>query len=178
LFFSYRGVIALAAPLANSIEAPPTDKGAAVPTHQGAADYLDGNEHSFFEKYSDFFYIGAMLLSLVGSGVAALSGRFNSNQHERAELLTERLLEILQRARCAMSAEELDRYERDVDEVLCETLSDRNLHRVEPSGLHVVTLALDQVRRTIQERRQALANEGHVVNFPAPRPVPRRSGPV
>jgi hypothetical protein len=71
-----------------------------------------------------------------------------------------------------MSSEELDSYERDVDEVLCETLSDRELHRVEGAGLHVVGLALDQVRRTIHERRQALAKGGQVVNFPAPRSLP------
>jgi TRAP-type uncharacterized transport system substrate-binding protein len=172
LFFAHRGVIALTAPLANSIEAPSTDKGAAVPTHQGVVDYLDGNEHTFFDQYSDVFYIAAMLLSLVGSGAAALLSRFNRSHHERAEELTEKLLGILQKARCAASADELDGYERDVDEVLCETLSDRQLHRVEGSGLHVVTLALDQVRRTIHERRHALGKEGSVVNFPTPRAAP------
>ena len=170
LFFSHRGDIAVAAPLANSIEAPSTDKGAAIPAHPGAAYYLDGNERGFFEKYSDFFYIGAMLLSLVGSAAAALSGRFNRYTHERAEQLTERLLEILQQARTAQSLEELDGYEREVDEVLVQTLADRRLHSVEAPGLHIVTLALDQVRRAINERRLFLTKDAPpLLRFPAPR---------
>jgi TRAP-type uncharacterized transport system substrate-binding protein len=168
LFFSHRGDIAVAAPLANSIEAPSTDKGAALPVHQGAADYLDGNERSFFDKYSDFFYVGAMLLSLLGSAAAALSSRFNRYTHERAEQLTERLLEILQQARLAQSLSELDEFEREVDEVLVQTLADRRLHSVDGPGLHIVTLALDQVRRAINERRLTLSNGGQLARFLAP----------
>jgi len=172
LFFSHRGAIALNAPLANSIEAPSTDKGSAIPVHQGAADYIDGNERSFFDRYSDFFYIGAMLLSLIGSGAAALASRFNTNVHERTEQLTERLLEILQAARAAKSPAELDGLERDVDEVLTHTLGDRRLRGVEAPGLHLVTLALDQTRRAIEDRRLMLVREKDVVNFPSPRNIP------
>jgi TRAP-type uncharacterized transport system substrate-binding protein len=166
LFFADRGAIALAAPLANFIEAPSTDKGAAMPVHQGAADYLDGNERSFFEKYSDFIYIAAMLLSLVGSGAAALASRLNIRSHERTEHLTERLLEILQAARVATTPAELDSYECEVDQVLVHTLEDKGLRNVEGSGLHMVALALDQARRAIQDRRRTLATLGNVVTFP------------
>jgi TRAP-type uncharacterized transport system substrate-binding protein len=167
LFFAHRSGMALTAPLATSIETPSTDKGAAIPVHQGAADYIDGNERSFFERYSDVFYIGAMLLSLVGSAAAALASRFNRYSHERAEQLTERLLEILQATRSAATTNELDGFEREVDEVLVQTLADRRLHSVEAPGLHIVTLALDQVRRAINERRLALAKDARVVRFPS-----------
>jgi len=166
LFFAYRGSIAIAAPLANAIEAPSTDKGANVPVHQGAADYLDGNERSFFDKYSDFIYIAAMMLSLIGSGAAALASRLNLRSHEHTEHLTERLLEILQSARCADSFPELDAYEREVDDILFETMSDKKRRGVEPSGMHMMALALDQTRRAIQDRRRQLSNEGSVVSFP------------
>ncbi len=172
LFFSHRGAIALTAPLANSIEAPSTDKGGAIPVHQGAADYLDGTERGFFERYSDVFYIGAMLLSLVGSGAAALASRFNTHAHERTEQLTEKLLEILQSARAASSQSELDELEHAVDAVLTHTLGDRRLRGVEASGLHLVTLALDQARRAVEDRRLMLMREKDVVSFPPPRNVP------
>lgn len=171
LFFSHRGAIAKAAPLANSIEAPSTDKDAAIPVHQGAADYFDGAERSFFEKYSDFFYIGAMLLSLVGSGAAALANRFNPDPHEHIERITEKLLELLQSARIAATLSDLDDLEREVDEAVAAMLSDCRSQGLNAPSLHLVTLALDQTRRTIVERRQFLAHEGQVVNFPAPRSV-------
>jgi TRAP-type uncharacterized transport system substrate-binding protein len=171
LFFAYRAAIAVAAPLANAIEAPSTDKGAAMPVHQGAADYLDGNERSFFDKYSDFIYIGAMMLSLVGSGAAALASRLNLRTHEQTEHLTERLLEILQSARCAGSLLELDEYEREVDEILFLTMADKKLRSLEPGGLHMMALALDQARRAIQDRKRQLSKEGRVVSFPSPRNI-------
>lgn len=165
LFFSNRAAIAVAAPLANAIEAPSTDKSAVIPAHQGAADYLSGEVRSFFERYTDFFYIGVMLLSVVGSGAAALASRFNTHAHQHTEQLAERLLEILQSARAATTLAELDDYERTVDDVLAHALSDRRLRSVEAPGLHVVSLALDQARRAIRERRRVLTKEGRVVNF-------------
>jgi TRAP-type uncharacterized transport system substrate-binding protein len=171
LFFAYRAAIALAAPLANAIEAPSTNKGAAALVHQGAADYLDGNERGFFDKYSDFIYIGAMLLSLIGSGAAALASRFNLRTHEQTEHLTERLLEILQSARFAGSLAELDQYEREVDDILVQTIADKKLRSVEGMGVHMVALALDQARRAIQDRRRLLSKEGRVVSFPSPRNI-------
>jgi len=171
LFFTYRAAIAQAAPLASAMEAPSTDKGAVVPAHQGAADYIDGNERSFFEKYSDYMYIGAMLASLVGSGAAALSGRLSGADHEKTERLTERILEILQSARDCTAFAELDAYEREIDDCLVATLADHRLH-AGGAGLHVVTLAVDQARRAIKERRRVLASEGTVVAFAPPRHPP------
>lgn len=172
LFLSHRAVIARAAPLANSIEAPSTEKTAVVPVHQGSADYLEGTEHSFFEKYSDTIYIGAMLLSLVGSGAAALASRLNVHSHERTEHLTERLLEILKSVRCASTMAELDAFERETDEVLTQTLAERRLRNVEAPGVHLVTLALDQTRRAIEDQRALLTRGGQVVSFPLRKDAP------
>jgi hypothetical protein len=172
LFFSHRGAIALAAPLANSIEAPSTDKGGAIPVHQGAADYLDGTERGFFERYSDLFYIGAMLLSLIGSGAAALASRLNPDSHERTEQLTEKLLEILQAARSAASHADLDQFEREVDDVLTGVLGDRGMRGAGAPSLHLVMLALDQTRRAITDRRQSLSRDNPLIAFPAPRHLP------
>ncbi len=166
LFFSNCGSIALAAPLANSIEAPSTDRGGAIPVHQGAVDYLDGTERGFFERYSDAFYIGAMLLSLVGSGAAAMVGRLNDSAHRQVEQMTEKLLELLKSAQAATSFAELDAYAREADETVTGMLSDRKLRGIAGQSLHLVTLALDQTRRAIEERRGALASERRVVEFP------------
>ena len=172
-FFSHRGSIALAAPLAAAIEAPSTDRGGAIPVHQGAVDYLDNDERDFMDRYSDFIYIGAMFASLVGSGAAALASRFSEGAHEQVERLTERLLELLKAARAATSLEELDEIERETDESMQTVLANRNLRGSGAHALHLVSLALDQTRRAIEERRQALsASGGRVIEFPAPRTAP------
>lgn len=175
VFLNSRGAIAGVAPLANSIEAPSTDRGGAIPVHQGAVDYLDGNEKSFFEKYSDGFYIGAMLLSLLGSAAATLTGRFAKDPREDAEKLTEKLLTILQGARDSQTHEDLNATERELDDVVAQMLSDPSLRRLDAPAIHLVELAMTQARRTIEERRQTLAREERdgraekVVEFPLTR---------
>jgi TRAP-type uncharacterized transport system substrate-binding protein len=178
LFFSDRGAIAALAPLANSIEAPSTERGGPIPVHQGAVDFLDGNEKSFFEKYSDAFYIGAMVLSVLGSAAATLASRFARDPREDAERLTEKLLTILQGAREAQLHKDLDAYERDLDNVVAQMLGDPKLRRLDAPAIHLIELAMTQTRRTIEERRQALAREEReekvekIVEFPGARNAP------
>ena len=163
-------MIAALAPLANNMEAPSTDKDSAVPAHQGTIDFIDGNEHGFFDKYSDFFYLGAMLMSLVGSAAAALASRVRTRTHERSEQLIERLLEILPAARAAQDVAELDEYERELDQALVSSVADLRLRNMDATSLHVVSLALDQARLAIQERRRSLCEakgEGSVTPFKA-----------
>ena len=178
VFLNARGAIAGIAPLANSIEAPSTDRGGPIPVHQGAVDYLDGNEKSFFEKYSDGFYIGAMLLSLLGSAAATLASRFAKDAREDAERLTEKLLTILQGARDSQSSRDLDGYEHELNDVVAQMLADPKLRKLDAPALHLVELAMTQARRSLEERRQALAQaerEGKVekvVEFPGPKAAP------
>ena len=54
--FTVRQQIAREVPSASKIEKPDTDKDAALPAHQGAAAYIDGNERTFLEKYSDYIW--------------------------------------------------------------------------------------------------------------------------
>jgi hypothetical protein len=153
LLFSERPSIAQISPLANQIEAPDTTKGAALPVHAGAAAYLDDEEKGFFDKYSDFIYIGAMLLSIVGSGLAAVASRVSSISHTELDRLIERLLEILKGARRAVTPGELDRLETETDEILVESVANRRIHGVDAHGMAALSLALDQARRAIRERR-------------------------
>jgi TRAP-type uncharacterized transport system substrate-binding protein len=182
-FLTHRSTIAALAPLANNIEAPSTDKDSAVPAHQGVIDFIDGNEHGFFDKYSDFFYLGAMLASLVGSAAAALASRMRTKTHERSEQLIERLLEILPAARATQDIAELDDYERELDQALVSAVADLRLRNMDATALHVVSLALDQARLAIQERRRSLCEargelakgelaKGEVAAFPGLRKIP------
>lgn len=155
-FLTHRAALAALTPLANYMEAPSTDKDAAVPAHQGTIDFIDGDEHGFFDRYSDFFYLGAMLTSLVGSAAAAVASRLRLSNQERSEKLIERLLEILAGARAASNPAELDDYERELDEAVVASLTDGRLRKMAPAELHIVSLALDQARLAIQERRRAL----------------------
>jgi TRAP transporter TAXI family solute receptor len=160
--FADRLSIAQKEPLASRIEAPSTDKGAALPTHPGTAAYIDGEEQTFFEKYSDFIYIGAMLLSVVGSAAAALASRLKSDGAAEAGNLMARLLAILKAARSAETMEELDGLEHETDEILVSALAHHSLNNAAGSQISTLSLALEQARLAIRDRRRQLRGEPRV----------------
>ena len=61
--FTDRQQLARELPTASQIEKPDTDKDAALPAHEGAAAYIDGNERTFLEKYTDYIW-GVVLIAL------------------------------------------------------------------------------------------------------------------
>ncbi len=158
--FAERGQIAALAPSANRMEAPSTAKGSALPAHPGAAAYIDGEEETFFERYSDAFYIGAMLLSVLASAAAALFSRFDSARRERSERLIEELLKHLSAARAAASVNDLDALETDADRILVEALNSEPTKSIEPHRITALVLAMDQLRLAIRDRRGALSGAG------------------
>ena len=107
LVLANRAVAATTVPIANHIEAPSTDKGKVLPTHPGAAAFLDGEEETFFDKYSDMIYIGAMVGGVIVSGLATLASRLAVSGHVRFDQLLETALTILKSGREADSLEAL-----------------------------------------------------------------------
>ena len=73
LIFALRPRVAAEVPLANRIEAPDTSKSSSLPVHPGAAAYYDGEVQTFFERYSDWIYVGIMVLSILGSCFAGFA---------------------------------------------------------------------------------------------------------
>ena len=157
--FSERISIAKLEKLANQIEAPSTDKGAAIPVHPGAAAYLDDEEKTFFDKYNDFIYLGAMVLSVLGSGLAAVATRMSNNRHSEFDRVLERLLEILKAAREAGRLEDLDDLQRQADDILAASLANRRLRGLDSHAMTALGLALDQARDAIRERRSLLTGQ-------------------
>jgi len=80
----------------------------------------------------------------------------------------------LKSARMATSLAELDEIQREADETMQAVLVDRGVRNSGAHALHLVSLALDQTRRAIEERRQALSanNVGRVIEFPVARNAP------
>lgn len=76
LLFSLRLAIAAETPAAHQIEMPSVeDRGAKLPTHPGTIAYVEGETKTFFDRYGDWFYLGVMGISLLGSVAAALFSR-------------------------------------------------------------------------------------------------------
>jgi TRAP transporter TAXI family solute receptor len=158
--FTARPGLAQEVPLANKIEAPDTAKGAALPVHSGATAYYEGEVQTFFERYGDWFYLVIMVLSIGGTGIAAMaSSAANRARSRNMELLRE-LLAIVRRAHEGGSIAALDALDREADDILGAALAKAGSGGIDNAGVAAFTLGLDQARRAIGERRRILLAQG------------------
>lgn len=152
-----RLTLAAELPAIQALETPATDKDAPLPVHSGAAAYIDGEQESFFDRYGDWFYIGAMVLSALGTGGAAVLGREGANRRRRAMAGLDELLELLFVIRSCEDETELTRLGRDADLILSRVLADYAKGDLDAAALAAYRLAIDQVGRAVAERQRALA---------------------
>lgn len=158
-FLSERRALVALDPLALAIEEPSTEKGAALPAHPGSAAYIDNEEESFLDQYSDIFYLGAMVLGVLASGATAVFSRLNAQGARSVDHLTVRLIEILKLVRFAPSLELVNGLETETDEIVAAALDQSTARSLDERRLGALGLALDQVREAIRDRRNMLGEE-------------------
>jgi TRAP-type uncharacterized transport system substrate-binding protein len=156
--FAVRQTLSAEFPMAARIEKPDTDRDAAVPAHPGAAAYIDDEQKTFFDRYSDLIYLGVMAVSGIGSGLAWLAGHFRADIRVRRLELLERLVGILNGARAAASRDDLARLDQEIDGILSEILLLGDRNALDQTSLAAYGLALDQARAAVAARRAALAS--------------------
>jgi TRAP-type uncharacterized transport system substrate-binding protein len=139
-------------PFAYQIEAPDTDKDVVLPTHSGAAAYVNGEQKSFYDTFESLFWMGWMLCTLVGVSYAAVRSRINRLRRDAITETTERVLRMLSEARHA-DAEDLDALEQEVDEILEEALTKRAGDLIDEERFQFLALARGHVRQAIDRRR-------------------------
>lgn len=156
-FLTDKPQMAATVPLAMRIEAPSTDKGGIMPVHPGSAAYIDDDEQTFFDKYSDFIYIGAMLMGVLASGVTAVLGRINGARAASLEVSVNRLIDMLAAVRMASSSAEIDAIQSEADGLLAQALATASASGGDDRRLTIFGMALDQVRAAARDRRVQLA---------------------
>jgi TRAP transporter TAXI family solute receptor len=159
--FTVRQQLAREVPSAAKIEKPDTDKDAALPAHQGAAAYIDGNERTFLEKYTDYIWGAILVLSGLGSVGAWLRHYWQRDEREKYALHRDSLLDLISRARKAEAPEELAAMQTDADSILREALYCYDDGAIEESDLAAIGLVLEQFHHAVADRRI-------VVGIPAP----------
>jgi TRAP transporter TAXI family solute receptor len=143
-------------PSAAKIEKPDTDKDAALPAHPGAAAYIDGTERTFLDKYSDYLWGGALLLSVLGSATAALRHFIKRDERRLNTQHRERLVAAIGQVRDIASVEELDVLQREADDILRETLECFDDGAIDDTDLAAYNLVLSQFQHAVSDRRASL----------------------
>jgi TRAP transporter TAXI family solute receptor len=154
--FAIRQSVMAEYPLAAKIETPDTDKDAAIPVHPGAAAFVDGEEKSFLDRYSDYIWGGLMALSAMGSAGAWFAGYLKKDERTNNSSLRERLLEMIAAARRSDSTEELDQMQTEADEILRDTLHSFENGAIEDGALTAFNIALDQFHNAVADRKAVL----------------------
>ena len=156
--FAIRQTVMAEFPLAAKIETPDTDKDAVIPVHPGAAAFIDGEEKTFLDRYSDFIWWGLMGLSAMGSAGAWFAGYLKKDERNNNTSLRERLLDMLAAARRCDSAEELDQMQAEADDILRQTLLCFEHGAIEQGALTAFNIALEQFHNAVADRKALLMN--------------------
>jgi TRAP transporter TAXI family solute receptor len=154
--FAARQSLAREAPGVSKIEAPDTDKGAAIPAHRGAAAFIDGTERTFLERYSDYLWGAVLVLSGLGSAGAWFRSFLRRDETARSTEIRDRAMDLIAEARQSPSVPELERMQREVDRILGETLEAYEDGAIEEGDLAAFGLVLEQFHHAVADRRMAL----------------------
>ncbi|MCP3418929.1 MULTISPECIES: TAXI family TRAP transporter solute-binding subunit [Bradyrhizobium] len=143
-------------PLAAKIETPDTDKDATIPVHPGAAAFVDGEEKTFLDRYSDYIWWSLMAFSAMGSAGAWFAGYLKQDERNTNTSQRERLLEMLKTARQSDSIEELDQMQAEADDILRHTLDCFEHGAIEEGTLTAFNIALEQLHNAVADRKALL----------------------
>jgi TRAP transporter TAXI family solute receptor len=155
--FAARQTVLNEFPQSARLETPDTDKDAAVQVHPGAAAYVDGEEKSFLDRYSDYIWWGLMGASALGSLGAWFAGYMRRDDRTASTPLRSRLLEMLGEARICNSIAELDRMQTEGDDILRRTLDCYESGGIDDGALTAFSIALEQFHNAIVDRKMWLA---------------------
>jgi TRAP transporter TAXI family solute receptor len=156
--FSVRQQLMSDFPLAAKIETPDTDKDAAIPVHPGAAAFVDGEEKTFLDRYSDYIWWALMALSATGSIGAWFAGYLKQDERNTNASMRERLLDMIATARKSDSAEELDQLQAEADDILRNTLHCFEEGAIQEGALTALNIALQYFHSAVADRKALLMN--------------------
>jgi TRAP-type uncharacterized transport system substrate-binding protein len=156
-------------PLASQIEVPdPDDKNPVLPVHPGVAAYINSGEQSFFDDFQEYFYIGGMILGVLGSGLALAISRMGRRKSDEGQKRIARLIEIADQVVEAESSK-LDAFEQEYRQILGWIVTREGSGEI-GAGADICSIALAHARHAIDRRRDLLgANPAPAV--PAPQGV-------
>lgn len=154
--YENKSELGLESGFATRIEPASTDKDAYVMAHQGAADYINDDTKTFFDKYSDMMYLGAGALSVIGSIFAAIYAKITRIAPEKAGELATAILDIGERIEHAHSLDELESLQDELEGILRGAIVGLRDGSISTDGLDTFKLGYEFVRDEIGMRRDYL----------------------
>ena len=146
-----------AIPGAGLMETPDLDEATAFLIHPGVRAYVNGEQKSVFDRYSDWIYFGAFIMSGLGSVVAGMFGWMGGKREDGPAVQLHKAEAAFDAVRDAPNAEELDRLEREADEIFRAVFTRGAKDELSASAVASFDMAMTELRARIASRRAALA---------------------
>jgi TRAP transporter TAXI family solute receptor len=143
-------------PVLAQFKAPDTDAGAYLPVHPGAAEFYNGSQLSFLDKWSNAIFLAPMALGALAT-VAAAAWRFlRSGELKPGEPALDALYALGRKIRRAENEAELLEIENQIDVVLSaqRARADEDERALDTATLNVAAHRLENL---IHDRRAVLA---------------------
>ncbi|CCE10988.1 conserved hypothetical protein [Bradyrhizobium sp. STM 3843] len=142
-------------PILAQFKAPDTDPGAFLPVHPGAAEFYNGTQQTFLDKWSNAIFLAPMALGALATVLAAAWQFLRSGDPKKTPAL-DSLYALGRRIRHAETEAELLEIETEIDETLRaqRTRPDQDEDTLDAATLNVAAHRLENL---IHDRRAALA---------------------
>lgn len=155
--FSVRHALLAQNPAAGRIEKLSTDRGDSFAVHPGAATYYDAEEAGLLSGLSDWFWVGMLGLGGLGSIGAWILSLLFPRRREMVQAEFVELQELMETARAATSAAEIERIEREIDKLVKHTsqlLFDGSIDDIHQPAFDLI---LTRIETVLEAKRQELA---------------------
>jgi TRAP-type uncharacterized transport system substrate-binding protein len=143
-------------PGAGLMAAPDVEEATSFLIHPGVRAYVNGEQKTFFDKYSDYIYLALFVGSGLGSVVVGLFGWMRSSGRSRPEVPAERVETVLNAVREAKTAAELDSAEREAEDIFRAVFGLGASGELSADRVASFDMALNELRNRIAARRAAL----------------------
>jgi TRAP transporter TAXI family solute receptor len=144
-------------PILAQVKAPDTDAGAYLPVHPGAAEFYNGNQQSFLDKWSNVIFLTPMALGALASILAAAWKFLRSGELQNKEAALDSLYTLGRRIRNAETEADLSEIENQIDEVLRAQRARASTDDENALDAATLNVAAHRLENLIHDRRAALA---------------------
>jgi TRAP-type uncharacterized transport system substrate-binding protein len=138
------------------IEAPSTDKDADALVHQGALDYLNDDQKTFFDRYGDDIFYGMLIFPVFGSAIAGVASYLRADSRTRRLRLLQRVLDLVRKAHAAQTLEAIEHLQVEADHLVIAIIHLSEHEEFDETIRMSFAFALDQLRFAIAGRRTAI----------------------
>jgi TRAP-type uncharacterized transport system substrate-binding protein len=144
-------------PILAQVKAPDTDPGAYLPVHPGAAEFYNGNQQSFLDRWSNVIFLAPMALGALASVLAAAWKFLRSGELQTKEAALDSLYAVGRRIRNAETVSDLAEIERQIDEVLSAQRARAGTDDENTLDAATLNVAAHRLENLIHDRRAALS---------------------